>query len=532
MRRYAGAIPLPTIWVELGGERLIDFADHEFWKLPNTYPFLRLDFRQSYDANGQWFWSYLDKAITPAQFATNVANLVSAYQNAYGPVFRSVGKPMRYGLLLAGLDQPDCSLKLTLNPHDINDRRRQRPWNLLGERIQGRSRGRMRRNRTMQGVTFKLGSATFDDPAKIARAFFQHEGRENVKKWSVEAFALAQIELAALEAVPELLLTTFEANSRNYKYGYTVLNNVEPSFIPGYSAWFERLIRDYPTQPQHQNYLLDGDVTFGEWMAKRQTTREGDPIQEHDPRYYVNHPKENDLYRRMIAACDASYFKSLSYSIYEPAKAAFGPQIKSAEWAFQSDGAIYPTESRPRLDQYAGRGVFGQDFQIPANYMGGQSRDEQRPFGDPDPRWNLVDNWVGRLQMGGLSSIEKAYRWNLETFGAINWGAARSAASPLFPSVTTYYLVQQNLYSEYKGHMTECMMRAVMDGARNFWMWSPEFNQPGEMPPAVNFADLIRASVLDQVLTLNGRITASSQQRGRMSRAGNASFPYLGVNRP
>ncbi len=531
IRRYAGAIPLPTIWVELGGTRLIDFADHEFWKLPNTYPFIRLDFRQSYDADGQGYFSYQNTAITPAQFAANVANMVAAYQNAYGPAFRSVGKPLRYGLLLAGLDSSDSPLKLTLNPHDINDRRRQRPWNLLGEKIKGRSRGRMRRNRTMQGITFKLGSATFDDPATIARAIFQHEGRENVRSWSTAAFALAQVELAGLNAVPELLLTTFEANSRNYKYGYTVLNNVEPSFISAYSAWFERLIRDYPTQPQHQNYLLDGDVTFGEWMAKRQTTREGAPIQQHDPRYYVNHPAENDLYRRMIAACDASYFKSLSYSVYEPGKAAFGPQIKSAEWAFQSDGAVYPTESRPGLDQYAERGVFGQDFQIPNNYMGGASQDEQRPFGDPDPRWNRVDNWTGRLQTGGAGITERIYRWNLETYGATNWGAARSNSAPLFPSLTVSYLVEQNLYEQYKSLSLDCALRAVLDGARNFWMWEPRFNYtttPTEPPDPQD----IRDAAYDHARLLNGRVIALSRRRGQVSRAGQPSFSYLGVNRP
>lgn len=60
----------------------------------------------------------------------------------------------------------------------------------------------------------------------------------------------------------------------------------------------------------------------------------------------------------------------------------------------------------------------------------------------------------------------------------------------------------------------------------------PEFNKPGATPPALNFNDLIRSTVVDQVRALNARVAASSQRRGSVSRTGHTSFPYLGVNRP
>jgi hypothetical protein len=232
----------------------------------------------------------------------------------------------------------------------------------------------------------------------------------------------------------------------------------------------------------------------------------------------------------MIAANEAAFIKSLSIALFEPAKAALGSGLKCGNWNMFSDGRIYPSESRPTLVQHWKSGVHGFDFQIPASYsVSGYNFEEISPAGDPDPRWHVPGNWVGRLQMGGGSPADWAYLSTFEHDSALDWGAARSSPATLFPSTSVYYLVKRNVYAERKALVVERVLRTVLDGARDIWMWEYLFNVDTSPDP---LGDQVRAAVYDHVLELNARVTALSPRRNRTARVGQVSFSFLGVNRP
>jgi hypothetical protein len=95
------------------------------------------------------------------------------------------------------------------------------------------------------------------------------------------------------------------------------------------------------------------------------------------------------------------------------------------------------------------------------------------------------------------------------------------------------HLVLFNVYTERKGLVVERVLRTVLDGARDIWMFEPEFNVPQSTDPHnPNHADADRVAVYDHVQELNRRVTALSPRRNRAARAGQASFSYLGVNKP
>jgi hypothetical protein len=532
LRRYGGAIPLPTLWFELGGYSIADYSSEALWKLPNTYPLIRVDARLAYNSGGYYSYEYLNRPPTPDEFATSLANLITAYQNAYGPHFQSVGKRFRYGMMFKGPDDHDCPLKLVRHPEDFRDHLRQRPWNVLGEKSYGRSRGRLRRNRTMQGYANQLG-------ADSRCAFFHIAGRKQVRDWAIPAFAAARSRLDSDQLPhPEFMLTDLESDAKNSQISYSVQFGTYPPYDPLVTAWYEKLERDYKYRPRYQDYLLDGDVTFGQWMEQHQTTLAGNPLPAHDRHYYANHPHENDLYWRMFAVNEASYSKSLQVALYEPAKTAFGSGLKCGEWNQFSDGRLYPSEIRPRLMRYWKDGVFGMDFQIPAyypqgltNYQGGF--DTLIPPGDADPGWHSRDNWRGRLQSIAATPTDLLFESSSQQQGAVDWGAVRSGAAELFPSSSIEFLLRLGNYPQYRNAVVDRLLRNILDGARNIWMFEPKFNMPPDTNPdhAPN-PEVLRAAVYAHVLELNGLITGLSPRRNRMNRSGQPSFSFLGVNRP
>lgn len=535
LRRYGGAIPLPTLWFELGGLSIADYADHPLWKLPNTYPLIRVDARLAYSSTGGYSYAHQYQAPTPAEFAQSVKNLYTAYQNAYEPHFRTVGKPLRFGMMFKGPDEHDCPLKLVRHSEDFHDYFRQRPWNLLGEQDQGRSRGRMRRNRTMQGYGEQLG-------ANSGCAFFHIAGRQQVRDWAIGAFEETRNVLDTSGfPLPEFMLTDLESDAKNPQLGYTVQWGTFPIFDRYVSAWYEKLERDWQYRPKYRDYLLDGDVTFGQWMEQHQTTLAGNSLPSHDVHYYANHPHENDLYWRMIAVNQASYSKSLQIGLYEPAKMAFGAGLKCGEWNQYSDGRVFPSEIRPQLMRYWNNGVYGMDFQIPAYYPSGFSDyrggfDTRIPFGDGDPQWNVPDNWRERLALGGASFADTLFAAQLEVQSATDRGAVHSGAAELFPSHSIEFLLAQGEYPSRRLVAVNRYLRNVLDGARQFWMFEPRFNMP--QPPAPGSPgdpptpDALRAAVLEHIVELNGRVRSLSPTRNRMARERQAPFAYLGVNRP
>jgi len=534
VRRYAGAIPLPTVWVECTPPHT--FADHDFWKLPNTYPFLLIDTRAGYNEDGSPFSAHTKAPISPEELADNFLTVYEAYKSAFGDRFRALGKPMRFGVRLNGPDarSGDSPIRLASDPRDMVDRKRQRPWCLLSESFLGRSRGRMRRNRIMQGVTPKLGSEVPWNPTRSS--FFHHHGRETTRAWAIPALNAVAAALKDNNLpFPELLVTSWEANDKDYRFGYPVYPYVEHGFPTYSSGWFDQLVRQWALQPQHHGPFMDGGLTFGEWMAQNQTTLSGEPIQQHDPNYFVVHPQENDLYWRMVAANQSAWRASQIYALFEPAKMAFGAQLKCGDWTRYSSGRLYPTEVRPGLFDYW-RGPFGYDFQSPSNYQPGADQDETRPAGDTDPRWNLLDNWTGRLQLGGAGLSERIARWGLELHGSVDWGAARSAAASPFPSLTVNYLVRQGVFDQYRWLNTETALRAVLSGCRNIWEWDdPEFNanpDPITHPADAALAAACRDALSVQYAEINGRVAAMSARRNSVPRWGQSSFPKLAVNQP
>ncbi len=514
--------------MELGGPSIQDFADDPFWKLPNTYPFLRLDLRQSYNSDGTSSFAYQYNPPSPAQFALSVANLFTAYQDAYGPIFQAIGKPLRYAMLMVGpdADSGDCPIRIGTEPRDIW--RGQRPWRLPSAPFGGRIPGRMRRNATMRGVPAIPGCDNSFAPTLTS--FFHVEGRRRTREWAVPAFAAARAALDGLAspAVPEFLVTDLEGWPRGYPRGYPYLGpGVAPYFGPIYSGWFDQVIRQMDVQPHLREYLVDGDLTVEEWMAQRLTDLEGNPIPAHDPKYVGTNPAENDLYQRMLALDQASYTKSLNVGLFDPATAAFGDQLKCGQILYITNGRVSPTEGRPGLYFYIRNGQIGLGVQCGGGFLGTPlANDTILPPGDTDQRWNYYPYWVGRLQMAGMSATEQFLRWQLETFSAADWGSAQSSGTPLFPLSSVDELLSFGYYDQYKALMTEHLTRAVVAGTRNVWMFEPEFNK------ATTLGSLVRTSIFEQVSNLNNRITAMSQRRNRTPRAGHVSFPYLTVNRP
>lgn len=535
LKGNSAGVTLPTLWYELSGPLngpAPNYADHPLWLLPNTYPFLRLDVRTTVNDAGviTGYYTVPPEYIPPAQFATNLVNLVTAYQNAYGPLFRSVGKPMRYAILLIGPDAPDCAIKPTTHPLDFNDHRRQRPWCVLSEVRNPRSRSTMRRNRTTQGYSPKLGG-DYQGP------FFHHEGRRATRAWAASAFeaATAAIQTATLPipGVPtfEFLLTDNETIGKNPAFGYPVALNDRDGATPFSTSWFQKLVRDYPLQPQHHDYIVGGNQTFGEWLAARQTTLAGSPLPTHSPNYFASHPKENDLNWLMMACAETNFAKTLSIGLYEPARAAFGPQLRCGNWTTFADGRVYASEARPRLFRYFKQGEFDLDVQVPANYsVDDHNFEETRPHGDPDPGWDRPGNWKSRLETPPSDDIDLLHKANIEKQAAVDRGAARSSRAPLFPSSSTSTLVLRGEYASRKALVVERLLRAVMEGARDIWMFEPAFNLTTTTDPPM--PSDVRSAAYDHAQELIGRVNAMSVSRNRIPRAGHVSFSYLGTNPP
>lgn len=533
IRRNAGAFPLPVFWIETGetfAGSFSEFVDHPIWALPNTYPFMPIDTRVRVVTGVGRTFEFTRTPMPPEVFADTVQDRIEQYQATYGPVFERIGKPMRYAFTLVGPDAPfDSPLWVTRHPQDVGFYGRPRPWMYPPERLEGRSRTRIRRNRTYQGLSPRPGADGLGTPGRAS--FFHHEARKATRAWATEAFAAARARLDSLGLPhPEILVTDLESASQQPKYAYSVYDHVEPLVTPAVTSWFERLVRDHPVVPQDHAYDLDGGSTFNDWLAARTTRLDGTPLPPHNPHFYAVHPAEHDLGMLVAAARDMSYARSLSYAIFEPAKAAF-PGVKCGEWGLCGDGRALPSQVRPGLFRYWKAGSFGLDFQIPANYPLSFVFDETRPFADPDPRWHLPANWTSQVRP--KPTAERDHQSNLEQQSSVDDGASRSTAAEIFPSTAVTGLLSSGELDVGLLPLIERVMRTVIHmGAEHIWVFAPSFNSPGSgIPTAPNDEDRLRDETGRLVQALVGMASNATAPRNRFQRRSRVATPMLSWSR-
>lgn len=124
LRSVVGSPRLPEIHIETGGEIPRDPSGlplgsiDEMWRESNTFPMMRLDVRQLREPVTAIEYAVMPPYPDGLAQGENLRIMVSAYVSRFDRHFAVNGKPMKYALLIVGLDSDVNSHFISRDPQD------------------------------------------------------------------------------------------------------------------------------------------------------------------------------------------------------------------------------------------------------------------------------------------------------------------------------------------------------------------------------------------------------------------------------
>ncbi|HMN40423.1 MAG TPA: hypothetical protein PKE29_06220 [Phycisphaerales bacterium] len=458
LKHSFGAPPIPLIWVEIGDE-IVPNPDHEIWSLPNTYPLLTLDMRRGRQSNGdeQIFHS---EDITPESLANLAQQMTEEYVDAFAPLCRRVGKPLRVAWLVKGFDASpgDTTLFVTEDPYDCG----------------------------LPGPVNTPG-----DPMIRPRSILFHaRARQHIRTWAEACFAEVADRLVTNELPPpELVVTDIESSpvlEQAFRCNWAVL--ADRNIL----GWFEDgKIKAERIPELGDDYVFDGGPTLSEWIASRTTLLDGSDINPSDPSdpaaaFQRGQPQDSpenfDVSQWATAAGQMSYLETLRYGLYEPIKVALGTSVKCGEWALFTDSRAYPINLWPEFFTFWKYGVFGADVQIPVNY-GDRLAYFIKDSHTPGTSWPTVTDWLNHLQLNGVAGNSRDLINEAVCSGMVRAAARSNTSRQLLPSVSIVAPgnVVQPYVDEMLPHLLNFMRHSAQLGAAGFWVFAPTLNTDSDI---------------------------------------------------
>lgn len=452
---------LPSVFAETEANLPADTRE-SFWRLPNTFPMVRIDIRHdrdpatSNDLNN-------DRAVTPPLFRDATRIAVQGFVNRFADTFSEMGKPLRYVLLLVGFDSNNTALKwVSRHPNDS---------------LSAPDRG----------------------------AIYQHNARAETLAFCEEAFTLARAALEADELpLPDMVLTSVEPVG-DAAGGPGVTTR---PYEPGGTGYLEQAIA--------ADDGLTLDQKLSAWLQQRTVDQNGQPRGPYHLALFGPHPLNREHAGLAFDAIHASSTTTLQEAVFAPAKATFGPDLPCGEWALHANDQ--PIEAQtPILPGIGGRlhtlnGYFPLDLQIPANY--GEFAiirpdNSAGPTLQPHPDWEVLDRWLAEyapIDTGPDRYRDAVFNFRFQILRAC---AHAKPTARLMPSIAIN--AGAGVFDEadaYIPYFVDYMLDATRLGAREFYFFAPDWNAD----PA------LRAKAAEFIAAFNGAFIARQTPRNRMVR--------------
>jgi hypothetical protein len=471
IRRGFGALKLPEMHVETGGNipksitQLPPNESDPIWDLPNTFAMMRCDirkYRNPADSN-EWYIAY----PPPNEVASDIANImVETYRQRFEARFAAIGKPLKYALLIVGLDSDANSRFISRDPQD--------------------------------GYVWPPPGGDANNSSILIRKFGPQETRDFFAG-DDGIFIRLKVNLDAHQPTlpfPSMCLCNFESRGDVGGTGPYGLTGVFYSGFPSPGNGFvESRIANDP------DAMLTRSQTLAQWFVSRTLTQNFATFDPFDPLVTTDvsgpilggsavNPINRESLLLATAAVTASYADGLALAVYEPFREAFGP-LPCGDWEIYAADQYHQTPLSPRANQHFLGAIPGHQLQIPATYGGlPQLRDNNAPAFANDNDWDTIWHWLNAYQPAGYFP-PSTYPVNdpgpgvaddrfLRLMVQVHTKVARQCrlADPdaaLMPSVGLNYYTEQEVAAATP-YFVRYMLNCCDLGAQSFYVFAPSWN--------------------------------------------------------
>ena len=385
LRQSFGLPKLPEFHVETGGDLprdpgLLPPGETDLlWDQPNAFPMMRIDIRARRDPPTSREYFIDPPYPTPAVVASDVSNImVETYRQRFEARFAAIGKPLKYALLVVGLDSDANSRFISRDPQD--------------------------------GYVWPPPGGNANNSSILIRKFGPPESR-GFFAGDDGLFMRLKANLDAHQPTlpfPSMCLCNFESRGDVGGTGPYGLDGVglNPAFPTPGNGFVESRVANDP------DAMLTRLQTLAQWFAFRTLTQNFTTFDPFNPLVTTDvsgpilggsavNPINRESLLLATAAVTASYVDGLALAVYEPFREAFGP-LPCGDWEVYAADQHHQTPFSPRANQHFLGTITGHQLQIPATYGGlPQLRDNNAPFFANDDDWDTIWHWLNAYQPAG-----------------------------------------------------------------------------------------------------------------------------------
>lgn len=456
-------------------------------------------------------------------FGDSVYYEYKAFIETFGPIFEAYEKPLRFAMLILGIDSNDGALYLARNPGDGGVPEGDSPP--TGAPITGRS------------------------------VFFHFQGRHQVGLIMTAWAKALQVRLTeAGYQSPEMIVSDFESISdvvrTAYRENSIPINDVErDTWYFRRQGWYEAFdgrelnapAFAFSPAPVYAQYMLDDGRSLATYIATRQQTIVGTPFT-HDYSTTTLDPANHYSTQLATVALDMSYRRSLGEAVFGPLKDVFGPRLLTGEWNSLTSSVDYAYRGKPGpYWNYLHEGAFGgpasapgpstlgPDVQIPVNYGNGGGVFDRDDTDLPLP-WSTVTTWKYFYGLDGefLANDLTAFRF---IWDKVRAGTLSRPDRPLFPCVgldgylkSAHYTESPENTAALQSMFVRYMYSCTVYGAVGFWIYAPDLNNgfttgPRDNPPNYTMSpETYRAQYTNLLDAYQKAVRAGRVKRNRVCR--------------
>lgn len=428
------------------------------WLLSNTYPMIRIDSR--HPRNPVTSNENVQATPNPSALIQSVgaAFVVSTFVDRFSGVFEQIIKPIHYTLMIVGPDDGAAISDKFISRSPLD------------------------------------GYDVIDNPVIL----FRQAGPVATEDWFEPFFALLRENLETADPplpFPSMLVTNIESFGDTGAVG--IYGNTSDGIAPG-SGVFEQAIAN-----QSAESLAPG-VSLEDWLSARVLTQDGQTYDPFDP---DSSPEQYDRSRGarwpghaervniFVEAVLTNYAHALDRGIYQRFRSAFGADTPCVEWDLYCSSQDHQVPHRPFSRLHRIEGTDGQTLpiqrQCPANYNDPPNLAyNDAPPVPPHPGWETTWNWLQASQPSGFTPFATypsaappglnadVYMRMVLDVGCqvLDQCALASPDKPLMPSVGLGEATTQSDVDVLVPCMVKYMLHAVDRGAREIWLFAPDWN--------------------------------------------------------